>query len=135
MEYRVMVLRRSFGGWEQIHSNLIILFWGSPALHDDHVDGIAVALAQLRTDGFPHSEDIADRAVLVFHAHVDDAAVIGDAVKGGTHLDTALAELLPDVPGNLLCLSFKSLFIVDVIGHMDINLLISLDGNGKLWIW
>ena len=99
MEYRVMVLRRSFGGWEQIHSNLIILFWGSPALHDDHVDGIAVALAQLRTDGFPHSEDIADRAVLVSHAHVDDAAVIRDAVKGGMHFDASLSELLPMFQG------------------------------------
>lgn len=99
------------------------------------MDGITVTLAQLSTDGFQHTENIADRTVLIFHAHIDNAAVIGDAVKGGMHLDTAFAELLPDVPGNLLCLSFKSLFIVDVIGHMDINLLISLDGNGKLWIW
>ena len=74
-------------------------FWGSPALHDDHVDGIAVALAQLRADGFQHSQDIADRAVLIFYTHVDDAAVIGDAVKGGMHFDASLAELLPMFQG------------------------------------
>ena len=74
-------------------------FWGSLALHDDYVDGIAVAFAQLRADGFQHSQDIADRAILIFHAHVDDAAVIRDAVKGGMHFDASLAELLPMFQG------------------------------------
>lgn len=41
----------------------------------------------------------ADGSVLFFHAHIDNAAVIGDAVKGGVDLDAAFAELLPDVPG------------------------------------
>ena len=30
---------------------------------------------------------------------------------------------------------FAQLIVPYLIGHMDINLLISLDGNGKLWIW
>lgn len=58
-----------------------------------------VALAQLSTDRFQHTENIADRAILIFHAHVDDTAVIGDTVKGGVNLDASFAELLPDVPG------------------------------------
>ena len=63
------------------------------------MDGISVALAQLSTDRFQHAENIADRAILIFHAHVDDTAVIGDTVKGGVNLDASFAELLPDVPG------------------------------------
>ena len=63
------------------------------------MDGIPVALAQLSTDRFQHTENIADRAILIFHAHVDDAAVIRDAVKGGMHFDASLAELLPMFQG------------------------------------
>ena len=63
--------------------------------------------------------------------------VSGDTLQ--PHTDAVALSLLVTLVANslrnLLCLSFKSLFIVDVIGHMDINLLISLDGNGKLWIW
>ena len=45
------------------------------------------------------ADDIADVAVVIFYAHVDNAAVIGRTVKGGVYLYAPLAELLADVVG------------------------------------
>ena len=61
--------------------------------------GIAEALADTPADGFCDADDIADVAVVIFYAHVDNAAVIGRTVKGGVYLYAPLAELLADVVG------------------------------------
>lgn len=67
--------------------------------HDLHVDRISRLLA----DGLPYAladaDDVADRSVIVIHAHVHDAAVVGDAVEGCVDLETALAEECTDVVG------------------------------------
>ena len=56
-------------------------------------------LSYARTDILADAEYVANGAVRVFHAHIDDAAIIGDAVKGGVHLDAALAQHSPYVMG------------------------------------
>ena len=61
--------------------------------------GVAEGLADPLADGFGDADDIADVAVVIFYAHVDNAAVIGRTVKGGVYLYAPLAELLADVVG------------------------------------
>ena len=63
------------------------------------MDHIAIMFIQFVPDLLQYADDIADRTVRILHAHVDDAAVIGDAVKGGMHFDASLAELLPMFQG------------------------------------
>ena len=67
--------------------------------HDLHVDRISRLLA----DGLPYvladADDVADRPIIVLHAHVHGAAVVGDAVEGCMDLETALAEECTDVVG------------------------------------
>src|SRR5699024_5980656 len=65
---------------------------------DCQVHGVAGSLAQSGPNGFQHTQNIAYASVIIFQAHVDDAAVVGNAVKGGVYLDAAPAELIPDIP-------------------------------------
>lgn len=58
---------------------------------------VAWLFIQTVTYLFQHANDIADGPVLILDSHVDDAPVVRDSVKGDMHLDTPLAELLPDV--------------------------------------
>ena len=63
------------------------------------MDRVSAVFSQGLSDGPQNPNDIADVSLLVFHAHVDNAAVIGDPVKQNADLHPSGAELPPDVPG------------------------------------
>ena len=63
------------------------------------LNGIAEALAYKFADRFCDTDDVADVAVSVLDAHIDDTAVIGRTVEGRVYLHAPLAELLADVVG------------------------------------
>ena len=60
---------------------------------------VSVALSQLLPDGLQQANQVVDFSVFVLHVHVDDTAVVGNAVKLGADLYTSFSELFPDVPG------------------------------------
>ena len=59
--------------------------------------GITRLLANPGADILSDANNITHRAVRVLHTHVDDAAVIRLAVKGGMDFDSALAEFCPKI--------------------------------------
>jgi len=62
-----------------------------------HPHRIAGLLADFRPNILADSDNVANRIVRVFHAHVDNAAVVGLAVKGDARFDTPFTKFRPDV--------------------------------------
>ena len=60
---------------------------------------VSIAFFQLPADGLQEPYYIAYIPVFVFHAHVDDASIIRNAVKFSMDLYSSFPELVPDVPG------------------------------------
>ena len=57
-----------------------------------YLHGIAGLLANLRTDIPTDTEDVAYRAIRVFHAHINDTAVVRFAIECCVNLNASLAE-------------------------------------------
>ena len=58
---------------------------------------VPVAFSELLPDRFQKPDQIAHVPVFIFHAHIDDAAVVWDTVKFRVDLDPSLSEFLPDI--------------------------------------
>lgn len=69
------------------------------SLRDRHMYGISVPFPDLLPDRLGDPDDIADRAVLIFHAHVHDTAIIWLPVKFSVDFHSAPAKFFPDIPG------------------------------------
>ena len=64
---------------------------------DFHVNRVAVGFAELFSDRLQNADHIADIAVFVFNAHIDDTAVIRDPVKRRVDFNTPFSEFFSDI--------------------------------------
>ena len=60
---------------------------------------VSVSFFQLLADCFQEPYYVAHIPVFVFHSHVDDAAIIRNAVKFSMDFYSTFPEFLPDIPG------------------------------------
>ena len=86
------------------------------------MDRVPRALPQLTADTFEHPDDVADISIRILHPHIDDAPVIGNAVKLGVHLDAPLSKLLPDIPRKN---DMGTAFLRDLMDHCVVLIFLS----------
>ena len=53
------------------------------------MNAVPVMFIEFPAYRFEYTDDVADRTVIVLHAHIDDAAVIRNSVKLSVHPDAA----------------------------------------------
>lgn len=97
---------------------------------DDGMDDVAVLFLQLTTDRLDDTDDITDIAFLVFDSHVDDASVIGNAVKQSMDFDPAPVEFPAEIPGE----NHVGSALIRLVQHSVEDIFFILHDPSFLWI-
>ena len=64
----------------------------------DNMDRISISFIPPLSDGFEHTDNIADGTILILNSHIFNAPVIFDSIKSCIHFHATFSEFLPDIP-------------------------------------